>query len=238
MVDGTPFLAIEYVDGKDLRRISARMRDRNLPLPLTFVLFVMSRVLDALAYALRMRVEDENEIGLVHRDVSPQNVLISYEGEVKVIDFGLAKSTLVESNTQPSIVLGKFLYMSPEQARHQTVDRRSDLYSVGLCLYELLAGKNPFDDIAPGELMAKVASPAIKPLNHAEPLTPPAVAQVVMRALHPDPQHRFQTAEEFRGRLMACLMDIDPSAGPESASRFMRDAFNVEHQAEKKLHAS
>ncbi len=141
-----PYLAIEYVDGKDLRKIAARGRERNLPLPLTFVLFVMSRVLDALAYAHRKRDDEEKEIGLVHRDVSPQNILCSYEGEVKVIDFGLAKSTLNASKTNPSIILGKFLYMSPEQAKHGTVDRRSDLYSAGLCLYELISGKNPFED--------------------------------------------------------------------------------------------
>src|SRR5205085_11053935 len=133
----------------------------NLPLPLTFVLFTMSRVLDALAYAHRKRDDDEKEIGLVHRDMSPQNILISYEGEVKVIDFGLAKSTLNASKTNPSIILGKFLYMSPEQARHQKVDRRSDLYSVGICLFELIAGKNPFDDVLPGELMNRVANPTI-----------------------------------------------------------------------------
>jgi len=135
-------------------------------------------------------------------------------------------------------VLGKFLYMSPEQARHQNVDRRSDLYAVGLCMYELIAGKNPFDDEPSGELMMKVASPQIRPLNQVEPLTPPAVAQLVMRALAPDPAQRFQTAEDFRARLMAILMEIDPSAGPENASRFMREAFVSEHAAEKKLHAS
>ena len=235
VVGNQPYLALEHIDGKDLRRVAARMRDKNLPMPLTFVLYVMSRVLDALAYAHRKRDEDEKEIGLVHRDVSPQNVLISYEGEVKVIDFGLAKSTLNAGKTNPSIVLGKFLYMSPEQARHQPVDRRSDLYAAGLCLYELLAGKNPFDDVPPGELMAQVASPSIPHLSEVEPLTPPAVSQLVMRALAVDPAQRFQTAEEFRGRLQAVLLDIDASAGPETTSKVMRDAFSAEFQAERKL---
>ena len=129
-----PYIALEFVDGKDLRRVLSRMRERQLPLPLSFVLSVMTRVLDALAYAHRKRGDDDDELNLVHRDVSPQNVLISYEGEVKVIDFGLAKSALSLSRTNPSIVMGKFLYMSPEQARHTKVDRRSDLYAVGLCL--------------------------------------------------------------------------------------------------------
>src|SRR5689334_20863604 len=175
--EGDPYIALEYVDGKDLRKVAARMRERNLPPPLTFVLYVMSRVLDALAYAHRKRDDDERELNLVHRDISPQNILVSYEGEVKVIDFGLAKSTLSPAKTNPGLILGKFLYMSPEHARHQKVDRRSDLYSVGLCLYELISGKNPFDDVAPGELMAKVANPEIQSLQSVDPLCPGSVSQ-------------------------------------------------------------
>nr|WP_245767345.1 serine/threonine-protein kinase [Stigmatella erecta] len=233
--EGDAYMALEYVDGKDLRKVAGRVRDRQSPLPLTFVLYVMTRVLDALAYAHRKRDDDEKEIHLVHRDISPQNILISYEGEVKVIDFGLAKSRLSAAKTNPSIILGKFLYMSPEQARHQQVDRRSDLYAVGLCLYELLSGKNPFDSVPPGELMTAVAQPRVAPLSEVEPMTPPQVAQVVMKALAVDPAQRFQSAEEFRGKLTSCLQEIDPQAGPESVSRFMRELFAVEYQGERKL---
>ncbi|MDQ3265331.1 MAG: serine/threonine protein kinase [Myxococcota bacterium] len=238
LIDGEPYLALEYVDGKDLRKVAGRMRDRQLPAPLTVVLFVMSRVLDALAYAHRKRDDEEKEIGLVHRDISPQNILVSYEGEVKVIDFGLAKSTLSSAKTNPSIILGKFLYMSPEQAKHTGVDRRSDLYAVGLCLYELIHGKNPFDEAPAGELMSNVANPRIVPLGQVEPLLPPIVSAVVMKALAVDPAQRFQTAEEFRGKLMGCLLDIDPSAGPESVTRFMREAFATEYQAERRMLSS
>ncbi len=236
--EGAPYIAIEFVDGKDLRRVLARMRDRKLPLPLSFVLYVMTRVLDALAYAHRKRGDDDRELNLVHRDMSPQNVLISYEGEVKVIDFGLAKSDLSESKTNPSIVLGKFMYMAPEQARHQPVDRRTDLYAVGLCLWELVTGKNPFEEVPPGELMGRVGSPNIPPLNQVEPLCPQALADAVSKALAVDPAQRFQTAEEFRGRLQAILQDIDPLAGPETATRFMREAFGVEYHAERRMLAS
>ncbi|WP_233602252.1 serine/threonine protein kinase, partial [Corallococcus sp. CA047B] len=232
------YMALEYVDGKDLRKVAARVRDRQTPLPLTFILYVMGRVLDALAYAHRKRDEDEKELKLVHRDISPQNILISYEGEVKVIDFGLAKSRLSAAKTNPSIILGKFLYMSPEQARHQPVDRRSDLYAVGLCLYELISGQNPFDAMPPGELMSAVANPKVPALNEVEPLTPPSVSQLVSKALAVEPGQRFQTAEEFRGRLQACLMEIDTSAGPESVSRFMRDLFSADYQSERRLLAT
>lgn len=233
--EGAPYIALEFIDGKDLRRVVARAQERALQLPLSFILYVTTRLLDALAYAHRKRGDDGKELNLVHRDVSPQNILISYEGEVKVIDFGLAKSALSSTRTHPSIVLGKFLYMSPEQARHQTVDRRSDLYAVGLCLYELIAGKGPFDGVSPGELMATVANPKILPLSQAEPLCPPALSEVVMKALAADPAQRFQTAEELRGRLLTILLEIDPSAGPETATRFMTEAFATEYQGERKL---
>lgn len=233
--EGAPYLALEFVDGKDLRRVAARMRDRKLALPLSFVLYAMTRVLDALAYAHRKRGDDDQALSLVHRDVSPQNILISYEGEVKMIDFGLAKSTLSSSKTNPSIILGKFLYMSPEQARHQKVDRRSDLYAVGLVLYELVAGRNPFDAVPPGELMAAVASPSLRPLSEVEPLCPAALSEAVMKALSPDPAQRFQSAEELRAKLQALLLELDPGAGAEKASRFMREAFSVEYQAERRM---
>ncbi|HYO74571.1 MAG TPA: protein kinase, partial [Archangium sp.] len=236
--EGDAYMALEYVDGKDLRKVAARARDRQKPLPLTFVLFVMGRVLDALAYAHRKKGDDEGELNLVHRDISPQNILISYEGEVKVIDFGLAKSRLSAAKTNPSIILGKFLYMSPEQARHQPVDRRSDLYAVGLCLYELISGRNPFDLLPPGELMPAVAQPTVQPLGEVVPSAPPAVTQLVMKALAVEPAQRFQTAEELRGRLNACLLEWDPSSGPESVSRYMHELFGPEYQGERRLLAS
>ena len=233
--EGEAFMALEHVDGKDLRKVAARARDKQQPLPLSFVLFVMGRVLDALAYAHRKKGDDEGELNLVHRDISPQNILISYEGEVKVIDFGLAKSRLSAAKTNPSIILGKFLYMSPEQARHLPVDRRSDLYAVGLCLYELLSGKNPFDLLPPGELMSAVVHPNIPSLAQVAPGVPAPVSELVMKALAVDPAQRFQNAEELRGRLGACLLEHDASSGPESISRFMHELFASEYLAERRL---
>lgn len=238
LFDNAAFIALEFIDGKDLRRILARMRDRQLPIPLSFVLYVMTRVLDALAYAHRKVGDDERPLNLVHRDVSPQNVLLSYEGEVKIIDFGLAKSTLSSAKTNPSIVLGKFRYMSPEQAQQQPVDRRSDLYTVGLCLYELIAGHSPFDSVSADDLLVKVAHPDIVPLTTAEPMCPQSLADAVNRALAVDPHERWQTAEELRSCLQVILNDIDPTVSRETASRFMRDAFAAEYHAERKMLAA
>jgi eukaryotic-like serine/threonine-protein kinase len=233
--ESAPYIALEFVDGKDVRRLLSRLRDKGTSLPLELALFITIQLLDALAYAHRKRGDDDSQLNLVHRDVSPQNVLVSYAGEVKVIDFGLAKSTLSSSKTNPSIILGKLMYMSPEQARHQPVDKRTDLYAVGLCLYELVAGNNPLAGIPDGELMAAIAKPSIARLDALLPQCPSAVADIVVQALSVSVEGRFQTAEEFRGKLQLALAEIAPETSSETLARFMGETFSMEYQAERRM---
>jgi serine/threonine protein kinase len=235
---GEYYLAMEFVDGKDLRKIAARARELKRPIPPALALFTMVRVLDALAYAHRKRDEQGRELNLVHRDVSPQNVLISYEGEVKVIDFGLAKSAQTLGRTQPHMVLGKFFYMAPEIARHMPADRRSDLYAAGICLWELLAGKNPFDDIKPHDILRAAATPEIPPIRSLRPELPPALELTLQKALAVDPSERFSSAEEMRGRLTATMLELDPSAGPESLAALVRSFFAAEYESERRTLSS
>lgn len=234
--EDTPFLALEYVDGKDLRRVAQRAREQRQPLPLGVSIQVMCRVLEALSYAHRKRDDDGRELQLVHRDISPPNILVSYEGEVKVIDFGLARSRLSAARTNPRSLLGKFLYMSPEQARHQPLDRRSDLYAVGLCLYELIAGAHPFEGLAPATLMARVSQPDLPHLSTVAPTCPSGLAEVVMKALAVNADQRFQSADELRIALQAHLPAAD--AGAESVSRAMHTLFAAEFQLERRLLAA
>jgi serine/threonine-protein kinase len=232
------YIALEFVDGKDLRKLISRCRERTQEIPAGLACFSMVRVLDALAYAHRKKDDDERELNLIHRDISPQNVLISYEGEVKVIDFGLAKSAVSASKTNPSMIVGKFFYMAPEQATYVPLDRRSDLYAVGLCLWELLVGKHPFDDVPPNEIMERIARPEIPDPRTFRPALPAEVAEVVMKALAVDRDERYATAEEMRGRLTAALYELDPNAGPESLAAFMRSQFSGEYDSERKAMAA
>lgn len=236
--DGRPFLALEYIDGKDLRRVLARVRDLKQELPLPFILSVACRVLEGLSYAHRKRDENDRLMGLVHRDISPQNILLSYEGEVKIIDFGLVKSALNVGETHPSMVLGKFWYMSPEQAGNQPVDFRSDLYSLGLCLYELIAGKNPFGEVPSGALPAAVKEPKFPPLWEAAPSCPREVAEAVMKALAVDPEKRFASALLFRKELERCLVKLEAPLGPEGLSECLREWFSADYEKERKMLAS
>lgn len=233
---GSYYIAMEFVDGKDLRKLLSRTRDTKTRVPVGLALHIIVRILDALAYAHRKTLSDGSELNLVHRDISPQNILVSYEGEVKLIDFGLAKSSAAQQQkTRAGMVVGKIFYMAPEQALHEIVDKRSDLYSAGICLWEMLAGKNPFDT---GEsalmLMHRVSNPEIPSIRTIRPDLPEALDDFLKKAIAPDPDDRFASAEEMRGRLTAVMMEIDPMAGPESLAGYMRQIFTADFENERR----
>ena len=143
--DETYFIAMEYVAGADLATVLRRARRYERPLATELAVFVVSEVAKGLDYAHRRRDADMRPLQLVHRDVSPQNILLSHEGEVKLTDFGIAKArTSVPDGTERGVLKGKYAYMAPEQARGEDVDARTDLFALGVVLYEALAGKNPF----------------------------------------------------------------------------------------------
>lgn len=229
------WISLEFVDGKDLRKLLQRLQAEGERLPLELSLFVAIRVLEALAYAHRKKDEAGRELGLVHRDVSPQNVLLSYEGEVKVIDFGLAESKISVARNPAQTVMGKLYYMAPEQGRGGIVDRRSDLYAVGVILWEMLVGRNPHEGSDSGKLLERITDPRLPPIQVEDPSIPPSVASVVDRALSPDPFRRFATAEEMRSRLAACLSERAPEVGPEAMGRWLTRLFQDEYDRERDL---
>ena len=141
---GGYFIAMEYVDGRDLQTIQQSGRALGIPLPVPLAVYVASKVASALDYAHRRRDAEGHELNIVHRDVSPQNILISYEGDIKLCDFGIAKAASKASKTQSGALKGKIQYMSPEQAWGKPIDRRSDLFSLGVVLHELLTGERLF----------------------------------------------------------------------------------------------
>ena len=147
-IDGQYFLAMEFVHGQPLSKVLRRAQRAGLPsMPVPLALYIASQICDGLDYAHRHLDEQGKPLGLVHRDVSPDNALISYEGQVKVIDFGIAKATsFAEARTSPGVVKGKYPYFSTEQAQgRQDLDARSDTFAVGVVLYEMLCGRRPYD---------------------------------------------------------------------------------------------
>jgi serine/threonine-protein kinase len=189
--DGTPYIAMELVDGKTLKELVV---ERG-PLPADIAVGLTEQILGALGYA--------HKRGIVHRDIKPQNVIIDRDGQAKVADFGIARAGDTSEMTQTGAIVGTMQYLSPEQAEGHPVDRRADLYSVGIVLYELLTGRVPFEGEAPIAIAIKQINELPVPPGQLRPGLSPALEAVVLRALEKDPARRYQSAEEFIAALEA-----------------------------------
>ena len=234
-VDRTLFMAIEYVPGVDLSRVMERARSAGAPLPIPVALNVGQRVCEALGYAHRKTGPDGTALGIVHRDVSPQNVMVSYEGEVKVIDFGLAKSSARSKATLPSTVMGKLGYMSPEQAKGEPVDHRSDIYSAGIVVWELLAGRPLFNGSTMGEMVAQMMHPQVPLLRSVRPDVSAKLEQAVGTALMVAPEARYQRSADFAHALNELAVREGLSIGSEDVGTYVRTVCPDEYASERKL---
>jgi serine/threonine protein kinase len=219
------FMATEFVDGFDLRRVLRFCHEKRKRIPLDIALFIVREILSGLAYAHRQVDAEGQSINLIHRDISPQNVLVSFEGEVKIIDFGLAKSTQRSQETQANVLLGNFGYMSPEQARGQRLDVRTDVYSTGIVLFELVTGTKRFVDEKPLRLLEMVARPTpIMPTDRASDL-PSAIDRIYDGATVPDRDGRYKDAESFRDKVTQALHKLNPRATREHLAQFLNHLF-------------
>jgi eukaryotic-like serine/threonine-protein kinase len=240
--EGVYYMALEYVAGVDLAYLQEQARARGEVLPVPVALYLGQHMCEGLGYAHRKVGPDGQPLGIVHRDVSPHNVMLSYEGEVKVIDFGLAKSAARSKYTLPSTVMGKLGYMSPEQVRGEAVDHRSDIYSCGVVVWELLAGQPLFASGTVGEMMAAMSHPVVPALHALRSDVDPALDAVVRRALAPHPEERYARADEFARALSEQLLRGGSSLGAEEVGEFVRalcpEAFASQRQLASQLTSS
>jgi len=216
-LEGRSFLAMEYVHGQDLRTVLQRA-GRSLPercIPLPCALAVIEAVADALHYAHEQRGAGGRMLGLVHRDVSPSNVLIGYDGSIKLTDFGIAKVSSETQVTATHSLKGKIAYMSPEQARGEPVDRRSDVFSLGIVMFEVTTGYRLFSGPSEFAILNQVARGEVASPRDVVPEYPEALEAIVMRALAPDREQRYPTAQ-------ALAQDVRAFAGAHG--RADRDA--------------
>ena len=216
------YIAMEYVDGKDLRSLLNSARRKGLLLPLGLGLLIASRLASALDYAHRKRDFEDREMGLVHRDVSPQNVLLTGDGDVKLCDFGIAKAVSKASQTQMGALKGKLQYMSPEQAWGRPVDARSDLFSLGAVLFEMVTGERLFTGESEISVLESVRQGHTRTPRQVDPSIPREVDEIVARALAIEPKDRFQSAGEMKQALEAALAAISPSTGPTDLALFIQ----------------
>lgn len=219
--DAYHYIAMEYVEGKDLRSILKTASEKGYPLPVELALFVASKIANALDYAHRRMGLDGKELNLVHRDVSPQNVLISFEGDIKLCDFGIAKAATKVQQTQAGALKGKLQYMSPEQAWGKKVDRRTDIFSLGIVLYEMLTGERLFCGDTDLTILEQVRDARSEPPSVKNPDVPKRVDQIVLKALAKNPQDRYQNASEMEKDVNSVLYSFQPAPGPADLAIFM-----------------
>ena len=214
-IQSSYYIAMEYIDGYDLKTILRRGEERDHPMNVELALFIASKIASALDYAHRKKDFEEREMGLVHRDVSPQNVLISQEGDIKLCDFGIAKAASKASHTQAGALKGKLQYMSPEQAWGRTIDRRSDIFALATVLFEMLTNRKLFTGDNELSILEQVREARVTPPSQFNDEVTPEIDAVVLKALQKDPANRYQTAGEMARDLDAILYSYKPT--PTSA---------------------
>ncbi len=198
-------LSMEYVEGPDLGKLMRRARKDDERVPPYAAAYIVSEVGRGLHYAHERTDDRGQRLEIVHRDVSPQNILLSYDGAVKVADFGIATANVFRE--EQGVLKGKISYMSPEQARGEKVDRRSDIFSLGIILHELLSGRQLYVREEGRELLEVVRAGAIEAPGVFNKNVPPELEAIAMRALSKDPDNRFQTARDFASAITRVLLE-------------------------------
>jgi serine/threonine protein kinase len=227
-VEDTYYLAMELVDGRDLTEVLMKQARLGAMLPLEAVCYLLAEVCRGLEYAHTRCGPDGRPLGIVHRDVSPHNVLVSYDGEIKLTDFGVAKARSRVAEERPGALLGKYAYMSPEQARGDDVDARSDVYSAGVTLFESLTGRRLFYHEDPQLTLQRVRRPSVVPPSSYRPEIPAALDRIVMSALAPRADDRTPSARALATELQSFLRELAPGYNDSHLSRTMKDLFEDE----------
>jgi eukaryotic-like serine/threonine-protein kinase len=225
------YIAMDYVAGKDLRALLDRSRALREPLPVPIAAHVAARVADALDHAHRKRDAAGRELRVVHRDVSPANVLLGFDGKVRIIDFGIAQAAL-RTGRQDTVLRGKFGYMSPEIVRGLPVDRRSDVFALGVVLHEMLTGQRLFRGGSELAVLDRVRNAEVPRPSSLRPGLPPGLDAVVLRALAREPGDRFAWAGELRDALLPFARSEASPGDPPALARLMARTFPADLRAE------
>jgi eukaryotic-like serine/threonine-protein kinase len=232
---GEYFIAMEHVDGKDMRTVLERCRAKKKPIPPEHAAYICAEVGAAL-HAAHSAVDSRGRpLRIIHRDVSPSNIICSYAGEVKLCDFGIAKATLSRVTTKTGVIKGKVKYMSPEQALGRKLDHRSDVFSLGSCLYEMLTRIPPFTATNEMDLLIKVRDAKYRPISELQPGIPPELEQIADKCLTRSRANRYQTAAEAEGDLRAFLRKFMPNYSRSHLGRFIRKMFAQEIERELRM---
>jgi serine/threonine protein kinase len=224
---------MEYVHGKNLLDILRAMKERGPSAVIELACTILLEVLNGLDQAHRQTDALGTHLNIIHRDMSPANIIVSYEGEVKIADFGIAKATQTTIQTMGGIVKGKYKYMSPEQARGETVDQRTDIFSAGICLYEMLTLKEMYGGTSGVKLLERVRKADYKLPRRINPAIPKELDAILLKALAIDRNQRFSTAAEFRDALTEYLEEHRLQLSRQWLAEFMGELFKSSIETER-----
>ncbi|MBP5405693.1 serine/threonine protein kinase [bacterium] len=208
------FIAMEYVFGQNLGAILEKLGEKKQKLPLNLIIEIISAVLCGLDHAHNAQDRNGTFLNIVHLDMNPNNILISYEGKIKVVDFGIANANYTRKLRNDSGIQGTYAYLSPEQCSGTAVDRRSDIFSVGIILYEMLTGQTLYKQLdSDMAIMNAIMNDEIEPIDELMPDIDPKLAEIVMKALEKDPNDRYATAMDMREDLLRIYnsLEFDPN---------------------------
>ena len=224
-LEGTYYIAMEFIHGVDLDAIIEKMEQQGRTVPLDHTAYITSCICAGLHVAHSKTDENGEPLNVVHRDLSPHNVLIGYGGDVKIIDFGVAKASVKKARTQAGVIKGKLLYMSPEQAKAKDLDGRADLFAVGICMYKMLTGNLPFRGENEFQTYNNILEKEIPPPMEVNPDVPREMNRIVMKLLERDRQKRYQDGYAVKEDLDKVLRKINPGYTENSLSRFVEKHF-------------
>jgi len=221
----TYFIAMEHVDGRDLRDLLISNIELGRQIPLNLVLCIIAEVCEGLHHAHSWKTPDGQPAGIIHRDISPQNILVTFDGGVKIVDFGVAKAAHMASKTRSGVLKGKYSYMSPEQIRGKKMDGRADLFSLGVVMYETVTGRRLFKRESEVSTLDAVLHAQVPQPTRIDGTVPADVEAIIMKALAPNPDERFQTAREMQLVIEDTMLASGLTASSAYLSTYMHDLF-------------
>lgn len=232
IMEDTYFITMEYLVGKDIRFVIEKSKQTNHHLSVENALHITTRICDGLYYAHNLKNFQGEPQNIIHRDIGPQNIFITYDGQVKIIDFGIAKAASQSTTTQKGFIKGKVAYMSPEQAQGKTIDHRSDIYSIGIILYELVTLKRMFVGDT-YQIYAKACKAEFEPPENINKNLPSDLYAILNKSLAKEPEQRYQSADEMASDLDKCISGLSFQPTVRGLFQYMKELFKEEVETEE-----
>jgi len=236
--DNAYFIVMEFVDGANLKSIVESLRKQGKEFPVSYAAFIALEICKGLSYAHELRDPSGQDLHIVHRDMSPPNVLITKYGEIKIVDFGLAKANSQLEKSEPGIIKGKFSYLSPEAAMGQEVDARTDIFAVGIILWELLTGQRLFMGETDFQTVKKVQQAQIPSASAINPQVPADLERILAKSLTREPDARYRTARELGQDLSKFMFKLGTPVSAFDIAQIVQSAMKDRHRGPRKPQAS